>query len=308
MSGPAGGPTGRTLRFGPVPVPAPVLALVLGLGLALAALAAGPGHADGNGGAAAPAQPAQSLSGLLRTDALFAIIADEGAGYGREVGRALFAEGVVPGWDAAVARIYAPGPLRERFEQVLDDTLARRPDAREAAIAFLGSPPGQRITAHEIEARRALLDEAAAEAAAVMAERMQETRDPRLRRLRRLMVAGNLVEENTAAAMSGLLAFERGLQEAASPSMRLPEDQLAREIMAREAEIRAETTDWLTAFMALAYAGLDDADLDAYAEFAESPAGRAVNAAIFTAYAAALVPALHELGLEAGRVLHGSPI
>lgn len=294
---------------------APLLALVLSL--AFGVLSPGAGSAEGNGGTAAtaPAQapagdavPAGSLAELIHTEALFAIVADEGTGYGREIGKALFPEGAAPGWEVAVSRIYDATLLRRRFEQALDVALADQHAARDAAIAFFASPAGQRITTAELAARRALLDEATAEAAAVAAERLRETGDPRLRRLRRLMAAGNLVDENTAAALSGLLAFELGLQDAADPSARIPEDQLAREVMSREGGVRAETADWLAAFMALAYADLDDADLDAYADFAESPAGRTLNAALFSAYAAALTPALRDLGHEAGLILRGKPI
>lgn len=306
MAGRAGyGAKCRTSRP-PRPVPRIACALAIGAALAFATGPARPGPAGETENS--DPTPASSLVALLHGEALFAVVAEEGAQYGRAIGQAMFPGETAPGWDEAVARIYAPQALQERFEQALNAALAQRPEVLSEAAAFLGSPLGSQITTLEIDARRALLDDATAEAAAVAAERMKETRDPRLRHFDRLAVAGNLVEENTAAALSGLLAFESGLQAAADPAMRLTADELARDIALREAAVRAQTADWLGAFMALAYEGLDDADLDAYATFAESSAGRVLNAALFAAYTAALMPALHDLGLEAGRVLNGTPI
>ena len=81
-----------------------------------------------------------------------------------------------------VDAIYDPTELRRLFDDALQEALAADPERIAAAEAFFGS--GLRagdIATLEIEARRALLDEAAEEAAQVEAERMQAERDPRMR-------------------------------------------------------------------------------------------------------------------------------
>lgn len=259
--------------------------------------------------AAAAADPAAArLLALMQMPDLLSVMAEEGRSYGGSLREAMFPDRQAPGFEATVARIYDPARALARFEPAFAAALPADPALLAEAEAFFAAPLGQRLATAELAARRLLLDEAANEAAEVAAARMQAARDPRLRLIRRLIEAGDLIEQNTAGTMTALTAFRLGLNETAPPGARRDEADILADAWAGEAQVRADSTEWLVTFMALAYADLEEADLKAYAAFLASPAGLAVNRALFAGSEAAMRPALADLGREVGRVLQGHDI
>ena len=57
----------------------------------------------------------------------------------------------------------------------------------------------------------------------------------------------------------------------------MSEERILSDVWAQEPEIRKDTTEWVYAFTMLAYQPLDDAELTAYADFAETDAGQRVD-------------------------------
>ncbi len=281
---------------------APLAAVTLGFALA------GPFSMPVRAETAVATGAVGTLSGLMRLDDHFRIIAEEGAAHGKSIEDSMFPGRGGSVWAAEVARIYDAAALQGRFDAAFSAALAANPDAVAAAAAFFGSDLGKRITALEVEARRALLDEAVTEAAEVQAEKMAAARDPRLRLIRQLIEAGNMVEQNATSSMTGYLAFNTGLESALPENRRTPAEDLMTGIWGQEAQMRADATDWLVTYMVLAYGPLSDDELRAYIAFMQTDAAKAVNAAIFAAYDAAFSPALKELGFEAGRTLQGRDI
>ncbi|MBJ2152630.1 DUF2059 domain-containing protein [Paracoccus sp. IB05] len=249
-----------------------------------------------------------ALEQSLGLDALFGVIAREGHGYGEGLDQGLLGGKGGLRWQASVARIYQPDVLRTRFSQALSEALAGKPEVLADAVAFFSSPTGKAIVAREIAAREVLLDPDSKEAAEVAAGKLRDARAPRLKLIRNLIEASDLIEGNVASGLTGSAAFNEALTATLPPEQRLPEADRMAQVWAQEAEIRASTTSWLLAFMTEAYAPLSDAELEQFLAFSKSESGRALNQALFTAYGETFRVVMQELGHEAGQVLRGARI
>jgi hypothetical protein len=248
------------------------------------------------------------LGEVMQFDALFQALRDEGLAYGDTLEEDMFPSGGGPEWKAAVSSIYEVGRLRSEFDSVLEQQLGDEPALLNEIISFVASDVGQRAIGLEIEARRAFLDEASEEAARVAADDAAAARDPKVALIRRMIEAADLLEMNVAGSMSGNFGFMSGMASTGAYGREMPEDQILSDIWAQEEQIRADTSTWLYAYLGLAYAPLSEAELQAYVEFWESPAGKRLNAALFTAFEQAFRQVSFDLGQAAGRAIQGRDI
>ncbi|WP_103258887.1 DUF2059 domain-containing protein [Tabrizicola aquatica] len=258
----------------------------------------------------APAAQADvpALSQALRLDDLFAVLKDEGVAYGKDLEAQMFPGGGGPRWEAEVAAIYDTTRLRDGFDSVLQRELAQDPAVLAEITGFFTSDLGRRVVGLEIDARRAFLDQAQEEAARVAAETRASDRDPKVKLLDRFIAAGDLIEMNVAGGLSGNLAFLTGMAETSADGTMLPQDELMSQVWGQEEQIRADTTSWLHAYLGLAYAPLTEAELAAYADFMETPAGQRLNAALFAAFDEVFRDVSYQLGRAAGRASQGRDI
>jgi Uncharacterized protein conserved in bacteria (DUF2059) len=249
-----------------------------------------------------------TLAETMHLGTLFAVLRDEGIAYGQTLEADMFPGGGGPGWTAAVDAIYDAPALTSRFTAVLDAELSSDPDALGQIIAFFATDLGQRIVGLEIDARRAFLDEAAEEAARVASDTRFADRDPRADQLRRFIEAGDLIEMNVAGSLSGNLAFMQGMSASGAYGAAVPEDQMLSDVWAQEDQVREDTTSWLYAYLGLAYQPLTDDEMQAYIDFSESPAGKRLNAALFTAFDSVFRQVSTDLGHAAGLAMLGRDI
>lgn len=257
---------------------------------------------------AASADPAALLT-TLRIPEMIAVMQDEGIAYGDELEEQLFPGAGGARWDQAVARVYDEPALLERFQSAFAARLAADPQAMDQIAGFFGTDRGQQILILEIEARRALLDEAVEEAAAVSVDDMRARDDPRLALLERFATANDLIEQNVSGALNANFAFYQGMSDGgAFDGAKMTEADMLAEVWAQEPDIRAETESWLYPFLALAYKPLSDADVEAYLAFSESEAGRAMNAAMFAAFDEVFREISRDLGRAAAEMLSGQDI
>jgi Uncharacterized protein conserved in bacteria (DUF2059) len=220
----------------------------------------------------------------------------------------MFPSGGGTGWADAVDRIYDTPRLRAAFDQKLSSDLASDPQAVAEIVKFFGSELGSRVVSLEIEARRAILDEAAEEAARVAADKRRTNRDPRSRQIDRFIEASDLLEMNVAGSLSGSLAFMTGLNEAGVNGVALPADELTRQVWEQETQIRDDTEIWLQAYLGLAYSPLTEAEMNSYIAFWESPAGQRLNAVLFAAFNQVFSGVSRDLGHAAGLAMLGQDI
>jgi hypothetical protein len=262
-----------------------------------------------------PVLPAQAqvadpgaVADALRIDEVMGVMQAEGLDYGAQLEAELFPGGGGARWQAAVARIYDAAAMERRFSQVFGAEIGDEPEAMAAIVDFFGDARGQRIVTLEIEARRALLDEAVEDAAKVAFQDMEAERDPRIGLLQRFAEANDLIEQNVAGALNSNLAFYRGLSEGGAFGEAMAEPDILADVWSQEADIRAETEDWLFPYLALAYQPLPDEDVEAYIAFSETGAGEALNAALFAAFDAIFTDISEELGRSAAQLLSGQDI
>lgn len=260
----------------------------------------------------APQSEAQSATAqlltTLQTDQTFAVMLEEGKAYGASIEQQMFPGQGTARWATMVAAIYDPATLGAIFDQALATALADDPQAVATAQDFFASPLGQHILTAEIAARRTLLDEAAEEAAQVEAERLQADRDPKMRQIRDLIKAGDMIEQNVAGALSANLAFLQGMASVGTNGTVMDAESMMSEVWSQESDIRAQTELWLLPYLALAYRDLSQDDLKAYVAFSESPEGKRLNGALFTAYDQVFRKVSHDLGRAAALLMQGNDI
>lgn len=255
------------------------------------------------GGAARGAEAGQQarLVAALHLQELLGVMHEEGIDYGKQLADQLFPGEDGPGWQAIVRTIYDPAQMRALFEADFAHRLT--PEQRAGALAFLTSPLGRRVVGLEISARRALLDPDVENAARARVRQMAKSDDPRLAQLRRFAEVNGLVEANVAGAMNANYAFYIGLADGHAPGLDLDRKTILRDVAAQEDEIRDETRAWIFPFLATAYKPLSDAELNRYIAFSQSPAGRALNRALFASFDVMFDKISRRLGLAAAGML-----
>lgn len=253
-----------------------------------------------------PAATESDTYAVMRIPELLEVLRDEGQAYGRDLAGQMFDDPDHPGWDATVAAIYDPARMSGLFRGAFDRALDGDEEVRAATAAFFGAEPGRAILGLEIEARRALLDDAVREAAALAYADLEERRDPRVVLLQEFAAVNDLVETNVAGTMNANMAFLKAM--AAAGGAPRDEGEMLAEVWGQEDQVRADTEAWLFPFLALAYQPLSDAELKAYVAFSASPEGQRLNRALFAGFDAVFEAVSADLGRAAGLELRGRDI
>ncbi len=207
------------------------------------------------------------------------------------------------GWARAIARIYDPARMEARFASHFAEALPSDPELAELALDFFQSERGQRFVTLENAARRAMLDDDVDEAARAHAAEMVAEEDPRLALIREMIEVNDFVESNVAGGLNSNFAFFLGLRDSGAPNFDLSDGDILAQVWSQEEVIREDVEEWLLAYLSLAYRPMEDDDLRAYVAFSETPQGRAMNRALFSAFDTLFNDISRDLGREAGRVL-----
>lgn len=222
------------------------------------------------------------LFDLLMLPEIIDIMRLEGQGYGDTIGADLFGGAPTAEWDRTVAQIYEydrmVDTVRVDFDASLDGV------DLDPIIAFFGSDQGQMIVGLEVSARRAMLDDAVDEASKDAFAIAMADENPRLGLVEEFVETNNLIETNVAGALNSNLAFYNGLLDGNAFDGALTEDQILTDVWSQEADIRDNTTEWIYSFLFMAYAPLEDEDLQAYIAFSETEAGEEINRAMFESF------------------------
>lgn len=272
----------------------------------LAARIAAPLIAIAVSASASAASDVRTLYEAMGLPDILEIMREEGIAYGEDLREEMFPGQGAAGWPRVVERIYAyerlEGEFLASFEAALDDTDV------EPLVDFFSSDRGRQIVSFEISARRALLDDAIEEAAKVIWQDLQGEFDPRMDLIERFVEVNDLIEENVAGAMNSSLAFYEGLASGDAFDGAWTTDRILATVWDQEAEIRAETRDWIYPYLALAFEPLSGDDIEAYIALSESDAGRALNTALFSAFDVLFVDVSRDLGAAAATYLEGEDI
>ena len=220
------------------------------------------------------------LMDVLQIRELSAILHAEGVRYGETLDREWLEGQGGPAWSGQVMRIYDPERISESIRQGLEPALEG--EVLEDAIAFFGSDLGERIVTLENAARRAMADPAIEEHARAQYAEALNAENPRLVQIARMIEAGDLVNRNVTSALNSNYQFLRALVDGDIYAM--GDEDILRDVLAERDAITEDTEGWLGGFFSLAYSPLTREELTAYADFAESPAGKALNSGLFAGF------------------------
>lgn len=248
------------------------------------------------------------LSEVMQMGGVVEVMRAEGMDYGTLLRDEMFPGKGGSEWAATVALTYDPARMRAEFEDKLVAELLASPETVQAGLAFFGDARGQKILSLELEARRALMDDAAEAAAKAAVADMEAEGSPRLDALRRFAAANDLVEMNVMGALNANLAFYKGLSAGGAFGSAMTEEDMLADVWGQEADVRAETEEWLWSYLSLAYQPLSDEELQAYHDFSETPEGQKLNAAVFAAFDVSFVRISEDLGRAAARAMQGEDI
>lgn len=249
---------------------------------------------------------AAAVFDALRLGEIVEVMRSEGLSYADEIAEAMIPGAPSPDWGKTVDRIYDAERMRAvvlaDFENSLD------PGLTGEILDFFRSEPGPTIVSLEVEARAAMLDDAV-EAASneVAAEAMTDETD-RYRLLSRFVEANDLIETNVVGALNSNFAFYEALAAAGAMPAEMTQDQLLALVWSQEEDIRASTTEWVFSYLLLAYQPLADADVEAYIAFSETPAGRALNRALFEGFDELFVDISRSLGTATALEMSGQAL
>ena len=252
------------------------------------------------------AETVDRLVAALDLPGVLDVMRAEGLAYAADLDRQMMGGRGGPGWMAEAEAIYDAARLEALVRPVFDEALAGADIG--AMTEFFEAPPGPRIVELEIGARQAFLEEAVEEAARLRLADLEAARDPRLDAVDAFIAAGDLIEANVAGGLNSSLAFWRGLRDGGFLDGEMAEEEILAEVWGQEAELRAETTVWMRSYLALAYEPLSDADLADYIAFSRTPAGRALNRALFAAFDAMFTDVSYRLGRGLGQAVAGEEL
>lgn len=247
----------------------------------------------------------QAINALTHLPETLDLIRQEGIQQGKDLGADLFGDSEDPNWLSALDRVYDTGQMTGLYNAALRQVLAQDPSLSNNIRPFLDSDLGQRVITLELEARRTTMDKVAMQAAREVFVELEKTDKFRRAQIERLVVAGDLIEANVMAGLNGNLTFYKAMAAAGTPGTPKDEAELLGQVWSQEADIRASVEQFLYPIMALAYAPLNEDELQSYVDFSESPAGTRFNDALSKAFDPLMIELSRKLGTEAGKLLSG---
>lgn len=250
----------------------------------------------------------QRLLDALLVPQLMTVMEREGQRYGDTLEAELFPGAGGTRWAEAVARIHDPARMEGIVTTRVTADLGPRAAEVEAMVAFFTSERGKRIVELELAAREALLDPDVKEAAELAAADLPRVDAGRRALIDAFVAANDLVESNVAGALNSNLAFYRGMVSRGAMDPAVGESDMMADLWSQEPQIREETETWVYAYLTLAYQPLSDDDLTAYIDFSRTPAGKALNAALFAAFDTMFATLSQDLGAAAATHLQGEDL
>ncbi|MCX7559752.1 DUF2059 domain-containing protein [Sulfitobacter sp. F26204] len=196
------------------------------------------------------------------------------------------------GWALQVSRIYEPALMVELVRAELEQEL--KGAELEEVISFYASEKGTQIVELENAARRAIQDkdvEAAARGRFISSEGQD---DPRLMLIEEYVKSGDMITRNVTSALNSNYQFLRGMVD--GNAIEMTEEEMLKDAAGDIEESSRDTSEWLHGFLLLAYHPLTDDDLRTYIAFAKTPAGQALNRALFNGFGKAYEDISYALG------------
>lgn len=227
----------------------------------------------------ARADQIDDLVAALRLPDVIAVMRQEGLTQGEDLAADMLG-GVTPGWQSELAMLYDADRMEHEMRRGLEQALGETQTA--PLVAFLESDEGQQIVALEIAAREAMV---APEVEAMARDHHATLRiedNPRLAQIDRYIAANDLIDSNVSGALNASLQFYTGLVDGGA--LRLTQSEILDDVRASAPEVHRDISDWVPAFLLMAYQPLAEDSLERYIELSQTDAGAALNTALFAAF------------------------
>lgn len=243
------------------------------------------------------ATPTNDLLGALGVPQIVQIMREEGMEYGETLASDMVPGGGTAGWSATVERIYDPERMLATVQEVF---AAEFGDAEtEDLMAFFTSETGQQIVSLELSARSAMREQEIEDAARAAYLDLRGTSSETLEAISDFVEVNDLVESNLVGALNANYMFYLGLVDGGA--LRMSETDILAEVWSAEDETRADTREWVYAFLLMAYRPLEDGVIDDYTDLSRTDAGRALNRALFAGFNRMYDDISYALGIAVAR-------
>ncbi|MEP5730914.1 MAG: hypothetical protein ABJL67_16280 [Sulfitobacter sp.] len=236
------------------------------------------------------------LVDVLKLPEVAVILSDEGLTHAQDLNTSMLDGQGGAGWQLQVERIYAPALMVELVRAELEKEL--NGEELEQVIEFFASSKGTQIIALENAARVAIQAPDVEQAARDRFAALEGSDDARLKLITEYVRSGDMISRNVTSAMNSNFQFMRGLVD--SGVIEMTEEEILKDVSSDIEESTLDTTGWLFGYLLMAYHPLSDDDLRSYIAFSESPAGEALNRALFTGFGKAYEDISYALGRAVG--------
>lgn len=250
---------------------------------------------------AAATPRAEAVLSSLGVERMIEMMRLEGLDYGADLAEDLFPGQGGPRWGGIVEDIYDTTRMMEVFtegfvESFDEEYLAEVED-------FYASDLGKEVVALELATREAFLEEGVEDAARDAITDFQQNRPETYGQISEFIEVNNLIDENVIGALNANLAFMTALSDGGGFPTELTQNQILTDVWAQEAEIRQNSTEWLYAYLLMAYSSLSQDQMETYLELSRSEAGQALTRSLFEGFDDMFVQISHELGMAASTIM-----
>ncbi|HKK96839.1 MAG TPA: hypothetical protein VJ928_01570, partial [Marivita sp.] len=166
-------------------------------------------------------------------------------------------------------------------------------------LEFFTSETGQQIVSLELSARTAMRDEEIEDAARAAFRDLEGTESETLATISDFVETNDLVEANLVGSLNANFMFYLGLVDGGG--LEMTEQDILTEVWSSEEETRADTREWVYAFLLMAYRPLEDGVVEDYTELSRTDPGRALNRALFAGFNKMYDDISYALGLAVAR-------
>lgn len=243
------------------------------------------------------ATPVDDLLDALGVPQIVDIMREEGLVYGDTLAQDMIPGGSSNGWTATVARIYD----QDRMLATVRDVFASEFGDADTTdlLAFFASDTGQQIVSLELSARTAMREQEIEDAARAAYRDLQGGDSEPLAAITEFVDTNDLVEANLVGALNANYMFYLGLVDGGA--LEMSEGDILTEVWSSEEETRAETREWVFAFLLMAYRPLADGVVEDYTALSRTDAGRTLNRALFAGFNRMYDDISYALGLAVAR-------
>ena len=245
------------------------------------------------------ASPKNDLLDALGVPQIVSIMRQEGMSYGDTLAEDMIPGGGTAGWRATVERIYDEDRMLATVQEVFAEEFG---DAEiDPLLAFFTSETGQQIVSLELSARNAMREQEIEDAARAAFNDLDGTASQPLAAIADFVNTNDLVEANLVGALNANYMFYLGLVDGGA--LQMSESEILTEVWSAEEETRADTREWVYAFLLMAYRPLEDGVVEEYTELSRTEAGRALNRALFAGFNRMYDDISYALGMAVARAM-----